>query len=144
MQTTESPRYTLERTAPGTYKAIDLRFGIFVTFEEGRFEETQRWSNPTDSQIPPHKLNQICDGIEGWLNWRHRGIMGLEEKYKVVISEDGSTVTFIRPGTPGVISDPHIEITFPAELYKKTAAAKISGMAKFLRDQAPDWHSGNF
>lgn len=144
MKETQSPRYILSSPEPGHYEVKDNRTGVFVTFEENKFNETQQWYHPVDTDLNPVKLNRVCDGLEGWLTWHHRELMGPADNFYIQLSEDGRTVTVVRPGTPGKVSDPHMEITFPAELYQKTAAALVSGMARFIKERAEDWHTRNF
>lgn len=142
MKETQSPRYSLTSPAPGHYEAKDNRTGVYVTFQEKKFDETQQWYHPVDSSLTPAKLDSICDDLEGWLKWHHKDLMTEDTYYKITVSDDGSTVKFIRQGTPDKPGDPHIEITFPAETYKKTIAVRLGQMAKFLKESARDWHEG--
>ena len=133
-------RYTLESPAPGLYEARDNKTGVFVTFEEGKFDETQEWYHPVDAAVIPEVLKRTCDGLEGWLRRHYLDAMTPEAKYSITLSEDGTMVTFSRKGNPEKKNDPHIEITFPAFYYRKNIVAKLNAMVKFLRDDAPGWN----
>ena len=139
---TPSQRYYIESPAPGLYEAHDVKSGVFVTFEDKQFKDTQEWHFPADPKLLHNEIamNRLADGLEGFLVWHYPEIVGISQDYKVELSEDGETVTFTRFGNPDKPGDPRIVITFPAQTYKKTAASLIRNMARYLKDNADDWH----
>lgn len=137
MKETQSPRYSLERIAPGLYTATDSKSGISVTFAEERFEATQQWRHPADAQFRPNALKHLCDGMEAWLRLNHPQIVSEAGKFILTRSEDGRTITISKPANGLVIS-------FPASTGRITAAANIRAVAMWLKSQADDWDTVDF
>lgn len=130
-------RYSLESPAQGHYEARDNKTGVFVTFEEGKFEETQEWYHPVDAAVIPEVLNRTCDGLENWLKRFHMDKMISGGKYPLTREGDEMVLSYSEEGSPA------IRISFPAGYPKNKIVARIRFMAKYLKDNVDD-RDGNF
>lgn len=132
-------RYQLQEIRTGFYQATDTVTHAYVTFEKGKFQETQEWQFPADPNIAnPTSMHRIANRIEGWVMWHHREIAAPPEKFIVQLSEDGQTVRVIRQASP------RMEITFPADISKEKAAAKLQAAAMWLKKSADYWDNVDF
>lgn len=127
---TPSPRFYLDNPQEGFYEAGDTKTGVFVTFEEKKFQETQEWHLPCNPDLinKPAAVGHIQDKIEGWLRTHHGEIMSPPLSHSLTKSEDG-TITLARP-------EIGLTITFPASLGRATAAAFIRTASVWLKNQS--------
>lgn len=127
---TPSPRFYLDNPKGGYYEAGDMKTGVFVTFEEKKFQETQEWHLPCNPDLinKPSAVGHIQDKIEGWLRMHHAEIMSQPLSHSLTKSEDG-TITLARP-------EIGLTITFPASLGRATAAAFIRTASVWLKNQS--------
>lgn len=133
-------RYTFEKTEgrKGFFTATDTTKGVSVTFREHEFQETQEWAfSPEAQNNSTVYLNRIADALEAWLRIQHPETLSQAEKYILKRSEDGKTITLTMPGCG-------MEVKFPAEMGKVTAASFLRNASFFLKKSADHWDNVDF
>lgn len=125
-------RYALESPAQGRYEARDNKTGVLVTFDEGKFDETQQWYYPVDAAFSQETLNRIYDGLENWLRRFHMDKMVPGGKYTLSKEGNLTVLSYSEDGSPA------IRISFPSGYPKNKIVARIRFMAKYLKDNVDE------
>lgn len=86
-------------TLPNGWVLTDKENGIVVTFEDGKFNETQKVTPLEDTSHTPKELARIMQELGEWVV-RHHGSKCFKQPYGIEYSEDDSTCFLYRRKSP--------------------------------------------
>lgn len=117
----------LSSTRPNGWVLTDTENGIVLTFEDGRFNETQKVTVLDDVPNPsPADLARIMSEMGDWVT-RHHGSKCFRQPYGFEYSEDNTTLYLYRRTPPRW----RIEIQ-DAEVSPRHLASSLRKAAEFL------------
>lgn len=94
-------KYIIQKssTLPSGWVLTDKENGIVVTFEDGKFNETQKVTPLEDVNHAPQELARIMQELGEWVV-RHHGSKCFKQPYGIEFSEDDSTCFLYRRKSP--------------------------------------------
>ena len=122
-------RYTIEKssTLPNGWVLTDTEKDVVITFEDGRYNETQHVVLPKDAS--PEMTDIIIQTVRGMYDWvaRHHGSKCFSRPYGFEFSEDNTKHYFYRRKPPCW----HMEIE-EDEVEPHRLASSLRKAAEFL------------
>lgn len=122
-------KYLLQPSSahPGYWVLTDTEHGIVLTFEDGRFNDTQKVTVLDDIPNPsPEALARIMSEMDDWVA-RHHGSKCFRQPYGFEYSEDNTALYLYRRKRPRW----RIEIQ-DAEVSPRHLASSLRKAAEFL------------
>lgn len=117
------------RENPSVWILTDTENGVCISFEDGRFNETQRVTVLDDVPVPSaDELSRIMRGMGDWAV-RHHGDKAFSKPYGFAYSEDDGTLCLYRKKSPKW----RMEIERMDKDYLKKLAASLKKAAEFLQ-----------
>ncbi|WP_455094308.1 DNA breaking-rejoining protein [Prevotella histicola] len=94
-------KYIMQKssTRPNGWVLTDKENGIVVTFEDGKFNDTQKVTPLEDVHHTPEELARIMRELGGWVV-RHHGSRCFSQPYGIEYSEDNTKCFLYRKKSP--------------------------------------------
>ncbi len=93
-------KYIIQKsTHPNKWVLTDKENGVIITFEDGKFNETQKVTLLDDTRLTANELAKVMRELGEWIV-RHHGSKCFNQPYGIEYSEDDTKMYLYRRKSP--------------------------------------------